>query len=62
MVTVLHLRPNTWLRRITDRWELIKVINVHTDGQVDLLLLDGTRTHAPISFLRGDFERADDGA
>lgn len=61
-MTALHLRPNTWLRRITDRWELIKVTNVHTDGQVDLLLLDGTRTHVPISFLRGAFERADDGA
>ncbi len=61
-MTVLHLRPNTWLRRITDRWELIKVVNVHQDGQVDLLLLDATRKHVPISFLRGTFERADDGA
>lgn len=32
-MTVLHLRPNTWLRRITDRWELIKVVNVGMTGR-----------------------------
>lgn len=61
MTPMPRLAANTWLRRITDPWELIKVTDVHSDGQVDLLLLDGTQTHVPIGVLRGHFERADDG-
>ncbi len=61
-MTVRHLRPNTWLRRITDRWELIKVVNVHQDGQVESVAARRHTHTRTISFLRGAFERADDGA
>lgn len=56
-----RLTPHTWLRRITDRWELVHVTAVLSSGTVLLQLLDGSRTTTTISYLRGTFEAAGEG-
>lgn len=57
-----RLRPGTWLRRTTDRWELVNVADITTNGRVLLHLLDGTQQHTTIAYMRDRFERADDSA
>lgn len=57
-----RLTPHTWLRRISDRWELVYVTAVLTSGTVLLQLLDGSRTTTTVTYLRGRFEAAGDGA
>lgn len=59
MTPTPRLTPNTWLRRITDRWELVYVTAVMSSGTVLLRLLDGSRTTTTVSYLRGTFEAAD---
>lgn len=56
-----RLTPGAWLRRVTDRWELVNVTTVTQSGTVHLQLLDGTHTSTTIGYLRDRFERADDG-
>jgi hypothetical protein len=59
MTPTPRLNPNTWLRRITDRWELVYVTTVMSSGTVLLQLLDGTTTTTTVSYLRGTFEAAE---
>jgi hypothetical protein len=60
-VTAPRLTPGAWLRRITDRWELVHVTTVLSTGTVLLELRDGSHTNTTIGYLRDRFERADDG-
>lgn len=59
MTPTPRLPRNTWLRRITDRWELVHVTTVMSSGTVLIELLDGTKTTTTMSYLRGRFEAAD---